>query len=84
MAQALGSRYRLKVRAGTEYDPSTHQEVEVNGRINTLVGDWGTVNVAVRVQNYHGMSIAPISFVHSQSSYALRISIIISSDQSLF
>ncbi|KAJ5093168.1 Protein of unknown function DUF1769 [Penicillium angulare] len=53
MAHALGNRYRLQVRAGTEYDPSTHQEVEVNGRINTLVGDWSTVNVAVRVQNYH-------------------------------
>ncbi|KAJ5267592.1 hypothetical protein N7478_010400 [Penicillium angulare] len=54
MAQAPCAQYRLKVTAGTENDSATHQEVEVNGQTNTLVGDWSTANVAVRVQNYHG------------------------------
>lgn len=51
-----GAQYRLRVTAGTENDATHHQNVEVNGAINSLIGRSATASLAVKVKNYHGMS----------------------------
>ncbi|KAL3466465.1 DUF1769-domain-containing protein [Aspergillus heterothallicus] len=52
---AKGSKYRLKVTAGSDYDPSTHRDVSVN-KPHTLriENDQASTNLSVRIQNYTG------------------------------
>lgn len=56
--QAQHKKYRLKVTAGTQYDPSTHQVVPVNGDETVRIdNDLATVSLAVRIQGYNGTSL---------------------------
>jgi hypothetical protein len=49
------SKYRLKVTAGSGYDPSTHQDVPVNEpKSLSIENDHAKTNLAVRIQNYTG------------------------------
>lgn len=51
-----GSRYRLKVTAGPEYDPKTHQMVPVNqDQTLRIENSHAIVSLCVRVQNYTGI-----------------------------
>lgn len=48
-------KYRVKVTAGTEYDPNTHQPVPVNGNQTLRIeNEHATVTLCVRIQNYTG------------------------------
>jgi hypothetical protein len=51
-------KYRLKVTAGEDYDPTTHQTVSVNADILRIENDHVTVDLAVRIQDYKGNSLA--------------------------
>ena len=46
--------YRLKVTAGADYDPKTHQLVPVNGESIRIENEHATVSLCVRIQNYKG------------------------------
>lgn len=48
--------YRLAVTAGLDYDHSTHQPVEVNGKTLRLEDDRATFDLNVRIQDYSGKS----------------------------
>ncbi|OJJ56464.1 hypothetical protein ASPSYDRAFT_1140414 [Aspergillus sydowii CBS 593.65] len=49
------SRYRLKVTAGPDYDPATHQDVPVNEDQTLYISNsHASTNLAVRIQNYTG------------------------------
>lgn len=51
-------RYSLRVAAGPDYDPATHQEVFVNSDKNlTIENDHGTVNLCVRIQDFIGVAL---------------------------
>ncbi|KAL4885858.1 hypothetical protein BJY04DRAFT_118637 [Aspergillus karnatakaensis] len=60
------SKYRLKVTAGTSYDPSTHQEVPVNeAQTLHLRNEHASTNLSVRIQNYTGYpNNAPQTHAH--------------------
>jgi hypothetical protein len=51
-------KYRLKVTAGGDYDPATHQTVSVNADTLRIENDHVTVDLAVRIQDYNGNSLA--------------------------
>lgn len=62
-----GSRYRLKVTAGPEYDPRTHQTVPVNqDETLRLENAHAIVSLCVRVQNYTGISIPPCPYSYDE------------------
>ncbi|KAL2822738.1 hypothetical protein BDW59DRAFT_149408 [Aspergillus cavernicola] len=49
------SKYRLKVTAGCDYDPATHQDVPVNeAQTLRLENEHASTNLSVRIQNYTG------------------------------
>jgi hypothetical protein len=49
------SHYRLKVTAGPEYDPSTHQTVPVNAeKALHIENEHAIINLRVRIQDYTG------------------------------
>ncbi|KAJ5574402.1 uncharacterized protein N7459_008829, partial [Penicillium hispanicum] len=48
------SNWRLKVTAGPDYDPATHQTVQVNSDTLQFDSDRATVNLNVSIQNYVG------------------------------
>lgn len=55
--QSQMKKYRLKVTAGTEYDPTTHQSVPVNGNQTVMIdNELATVSLSVRIQDYNGIS----------------------------
>ena len=54
MSQAEGHRPYLRVTAGPGYDTSTHKEVEVNGNTLSFEGDNASVDLAVRIKDFHG------------------------------
>lgn len=47
-------KYRLKVTAGADYDPDTHQVVPVNGETLRIDNEHATVSLCVRIQGYTG------------------------------
>lgn len=47
-------KYRIKVTAGPDYDPTTHQTVHVNGDTLRIENDRVTLDLAVRIQDYKG------------------------------
>jgi len=47
-------KYRLKVTAGGDYDPSTHQTVSVNSDTLRIENERITLDLAVRIQDYKG------------------------------
>lgn len=54
-------KYRLKVTAGTEYDPTTHQSVPVNGDQTVVIdNELATVSLSVRIQDYSGIYFIPL------------------------
>ncbi|KAL2863818.1 DUF1769 domain-containing protein [Aspergillus lucknowensis] len=55
MPGSIKANYRLKVTAGGDYDPTTHQDVPVN-EAQTLRIDsrHASTNLSVRIQNYTG------------------------------
>lgn len=60
------SRYRLKVTAGPDYDPATHQDVPVNEDQTLYISNsHASTNLAVRIQNYTG------NFSPSHITYSL-------------
>ncbi|KAJ5282015.1 hypothetical protein N7478_007387 [Penicillium angulare] len=53
MANQVGkSKYRLKVTAGPDYDPSTHKPVEVNGKTLKFESPRAQAELNVRIQDY--------------------------------
>jgi hypothetical protein len=55
MPDSKASKYRLRVTAGSGYDPSTHQDVPVNEpKTLKIENDHAKTNLAVRIQNYTG------------------------------
>lgn len=57
------NNYRLKVTAGPDYDPSTHQVVPVNSdQTLRFENSHAIVNVCVRIQGYTGTHSWIISF----------------------
>ena len=49
------SKYRVKVTAGTEYNPDTHQPVPVNGNQTLRIeNQHATVSLCVRIQDFTG------------------------------
>ncbi|KAL2813545.1 hypothetical protein BJX63DRAFT_421189 [Aspergillus granulosus] len=56
MADATKSpKYRLKVTAGADYNPSTHQDVPVNEPQTLRIdNDQATTHLSVRIRNYTG------------------------------
>ncbi|KAL2850018.1 hypothetical protein BJX68DRAFT_237213, partial [Aspergillus pseudodeflectus] len=55
MPDSKASKYRLKVTAGSGYDPSTHQDVPVNEpKTLKIENNHAKTNLAVRIQNYTG------------------------------
>ncbi|OJJ89350.1 DUF1769 domain-containing protein [Aspergillus glaucus CBS 516.65] len=82
--QAQHKKYRLKVTAGTQYDPSTHQLVPVNGDETVRIdNDLATVSLAVRIQDYNGYpDTSPTTHPifthpsHTTDQYSLTFSII--------
>ena len=51
----VDKKYRLKVAAGPEYDPKTHQIVPVNAdKTLTIENEHSVVNACVRIQGYNG------------------------------
>ena len=49
-------KYRLKVTAGTEYDPTMHQSVPLNGDQTVVIdNELATVSLSVRIQDYSGI-----------------------------
>ncbi|KAL2216681.1 hypothetical protein M432DRAFT_75954 [Thermoascus aurantiacus ATCC 26904] len=91
-----GSRYRLKVTAGPEYDPRTHQTVPVNqDETLRLENAHAIVSLCVRVQNYTGFpSTSPPTHpyfshpLHTHDQYSIAISLVpkhpISGDDLIF
>lgn len=54
-------KYRLKVTAGTEYDPTMHQSVPVNGDQTVVIdNELATVSLSVRIQDYSGIYFIPL------------------------
>ncbi|KAL3475166.1 hypothetical protein BJX99DRAFT_162556 [Aspergillus californicus] len=54
-ASEQATKYRLKVTAGCDYDPTTHQDVLVNeDQTLHLENEHASTNLSVRVQNYTG------------------------------
>jgi hypothetical protein len=53
-ASTKESKYRIKVTAGPDYDPTTHKDVHVNGDILRIENDRVTLDLAVRIQDYKG------------------------------
>jgi hypothetical protein len=51
-------KYRLRVSAGADYDPVTHQVVPVNGETLRIDNEHATVSLCVRIQNYTGKEIS--------------------------
>src|SRR3954471_15961862 len=47
-------KYRLRVTAGPEYDPNTHQVVPVNGETLRIENDHAIISLCVRIQDYTG------------------------------
>lgn len=55
MSDSSGAhKYRLKVTAGAEYDPATHQVVPVNGETLRIDNEHATVSLCVRINDYTG------------------------------
>lgn len=55
--QDQAARYRLKVTAGSSYDPATHQLVPVNeDRSLRIENEHASVSLCVRIQDYTGIS----------------------------
>lgn len=54
MGQSEKLKYRLAVTAGLDYDPATHQPVDVNGKTLRLEDDRATFDLNVRIQDYTG------------------------------
>lgn len=53
--EVKAKKYRLKVTAGTEYDPTTHQCVPVNGEQTVRIdNELATVCLSVRIRDYNG------------------------------
>ena len=51
----MAEKYLLRVTAGPSYDPSTHEEVAVNGPTSTRISSpYCTANINIRIQNYRG------------------------------
>lgn len=76
----MADKYLLHVTAGPSYDPSTHQEVAVNGPNATQIKNSScTANVKVRIQNYRGkyslhiISYSPQICHHPQCAMASPI-----------
>ncbi|KAJ5684467.1 uncharacterized protein N7477_000812 [Penicillium maclennaniae] len=53
-ASSKESKYRIKVTAGPDYDPATHQNVHVNGDTLRIDNDRVTLDLAIRIQDYKG------------------------------
>lgn len=47
-------KYRLRVTAGPEYEPSNHQVVPVNGETIRIESDHAIISLCVRIQDYTG------------------------------
>ncbi|KAL3494927.1 hypothetical protein BJX62DRAFT_20595 [Aspergillus germanicus] len=77
------SKYRLKVTAGSGYDPSTHRDVPVNEpKTLSIENDHAKTNLAVRIQNYTGFpDNAPHTHpyfthpLHSKDQYSISFAI---------
>ncbi|OQD77458.1 hypothetical protein PENDEC_c002G04333 [Penicillium decumbens] len=88
MAEAAKEpKYRLKVTAGGDYDPSTHQTVSVNSDTLRIENERITLDLAVRIQDYKGYpENSPTSSayfkdsVHSNDQYSISISFISKED----
>jgi hypothetical protein len=53
---AKNTNYRLRVTAGPEYDPATHQLVGINSEETLWIeNEHAIVNLCVRVQDYTGV-----------------------------
>ncbi|RMJ21061.1 hypothetical protein PHISP_08068 [Aspergillus sp. HF37] len=78
------SKYRLKVTAGTEYNPDTHQPVPVNeNQTLRIENKHATVSLCVRIQNFTGYpDNAPQTHAyfsdpqHTNDQYSISFSII--------
>lgn len=67
--QAQHKKYRLKVTAGTQYDPATHQIVPVNRDETVRIdNDLATVSLGVRIQDYNGT--LPSSCPSTEAKYS--------------
>ena len=68
--QSQMKKYRLKVTAGTEYDPTTHQSVPVNGDQTVMIdNELATVSLSVRLQDYNGISSPSFIYGMHNSCY---------------
>lgn len=53
-------KYRLKVTAGSEYNPDTHRIVPVNeDRTLRIDNEHATISLCVRIQDYTGRYFPP-------------------------
>ncbi|KAJ5786254.1 uncharacterized protein N7503_011466 [Penicillium pulvis] len=82
-----GVQYRLRVIAGTEDNSTHHQNVQVNGAINSLIGRSATANLAVKVKNYHGLPLSsPLTSnyfdhaLHRDDEFSIAFSIVFDRD----
>ncbi|KAF1953785.1 DUF1769-domain-containing protein [Byssothecium circinans] len=81
---AARDKYLLRVTAGPSYDPSTHQEVAVNGEEPTLIeNDIMTCYLKVKIRDYHGLPRgSPVSSdyfshpLHTSDRYSIGFSFI--------
>ncbi|CAL5870059.1 uncharacterized protein PFLUO_LOCUS4293 [Penicillium psychrofluorescens] len=84
MSDSSGAhKYRLKVTAGAEYDPATHQVVPVNGETLRIDNEHATVSLCVRINDYTGYpdDAPPTSEyfqhpLHTKDQYSISFSII--------
>jgi hypothetical protein len=61
VTQDTTNPYRLKVTAGTDYDPKTlHQVVPVNGKTVRIENEHAIVSLCVRIKDYTGNTPALI------------------------
>ncbi|KAL4784559.1 hypothetical protein BJX76DRAFT_326923 [Aspergillus varians] len=62
------AKYRLKVTAGPDYDPTTHKEVPVNeAQTLRISNEHASTNLAVRIQNYTGKTSSNIVVPFSEN-----------------
>ncbi|KAJ6044051.1 uncharacterized protein N7446_002248 [Penicillium canescens] len=76
-------KYRLRVTAGPEYDPNTHQVVPVNGETLRIENDHAIISLCVRIQDYTGFPEGSASTcpyfehpLHTKDQYSISFSII--------
>jgi hypothetical protein len=53
------NEHRLKVTAGPDYDPKTHQVVPVNGETIRIESEHAIISLCVRIQDYTGERLIP-------------------------